>query len=167
MRKTLAAIGLLSVLLGTLLPAPSAHADSERRRDARNDAPDVIDIWSATYTHSERRVSVEAVIPELGREGSASLSVTQYTTFEAGYVVQISKRADQRARVGLYYFNHFDLEPRRCSEVSGTWGKGRIRLAVPLRCLRDDAGQHVFVQFGIQRGESIDRAAAVRQLERG
>lgn len=167
MRKSLAVAGLLAVLIGNLLLAPSAHAETERRLDARNDAPDVIDVWAARYTHGLRQVRVVATIPDLGRRGSAALSITRFTVFEAGYVVQIKKRPGRPARTKLYYFNHFDLEPRRCSDVAGTWGAEKIRLRVARRCLHDDAQEQVFAQFGIQRGQSIDRAPAIRRLQRG
>jgi hypothetical protein len=156
-------VGLM--LVGGSLPA--AQADTVRRQDATGDAPAVIDIRTADYTHSDRRVSVVAVIPDLGDRGRAALSITRFTIFEAGYVVRIKKRAGSPPRVRLLFFDHFGLEPRECAAVSGRWGEDRIRLSVARACLDGHARNRVFVQFGIVRGDDVDRARAVRRLERG
>lgn len=155
---------MINVLLlgGGLVPA---HAQEVRRNDAHGDAPARIDVWSAKYTHSEARVAVVAKIAALGQAGEASLSISRFTVFEAGYVVLIRKRVGHKPRVRLAYFNHFDLEPRSCSQVNGRWANGRIRLSVARACLRGHAKRKVFVQFGIQRRSKIDRAPAVKRLE--
>ena len=165
-RTTSTLVTVIAVLLGSLI-APPAGAATERRQDARNDAPDAIDISEATYTHGLRQVRVVATIPDLGRRGSAALSISRFTIFEAGYVVEIKKRRGHPARTELYFFNHFDLEPRRCSDAAGRWGADEIRLRVPRRCLDGHRREQLFVQFGIQRGQSVDRAPAVRRLQRG
>ena len=123
---------LVAVVLGLALAGgfvPAAQAESVHRRDAVGDAPAVIDIRAAEYTHSERRVRVVARIPDLGDRGEAALSISRFTIFEAGYVVTIKKRAGTPARVRLMFFDHFGLEPRECSAVAGRWGTDRIRTA--------------------------------------
>ncbi|UMG91331.1 hypothetical protein [Nocardioides sp. TF02-7] len=117
--------------------------------------------------HARTHVRVLADVPDLGRRGSAALSISRFSIFEAGHVLRIMKRPGQSPRVRLFYFNHFDLEPRRCRAVSGAWDEDQVRLRVARRCLGDDARERVFVQFGIQRGQSVDRAPAVRRLPRG
>ena len=154
-------------VLLVLLVAPPARAETVHHRDARGDAPSAIDIRSVDYSHGLQRVRVKADIPDLGSSGSAALSISRFTVFEAGYVIQIKKRAGTSAKARLYYFDHFDLEPRRCSSVSGRWGARQIKLAVARRCLDSHARNRVFVQFGIQRGRTVDRAPAVRRLARG
>ncbi len=168
MRRMASALGMvIAVLLGSVIAAPAAIAETERRQDARNEAPSAIDISEVTYTHGLRQVRVVATIPDLGRRGSAALSISRFTIFEAGYVVEIKKRRGHPARTKLYYFNHFDLEPRRCSDVEGQWGADHVRLKVARHCLDGHRREQVFAQFGIQRGEAIDRAPAVRRLQRG
>lgn len=161
-----ALVVILGVLLAATLVTP-ARADTVHRTDAKDDARPVIDIHGVDYSHDRRRVRAIADIPDLGRSGSASLSITRFTIFEAGYVIQIRKRSGLAARVRLYYFNHFDLEPRRCAAVSGRWGQDQIKLGVARRCLDGHIRNRLFVQFGIKRGESVDRAPAVRRIERG
>ena len=154
-----------SLLFLSVEPAP-AHAEEVRRTDAHGDAPASIDITNARYTHGKTRVSVVATIPRLGRAGQASLSISRYSIFEAGYVVLVKKRAGEAPRVRLAYFNHFELEPRRCSSLSGKWSNGQIRLGVARSCLKGHIRERVFVQFGGQRGSNVDRAPAVRRLAR-
>ena len=103
-----------SLLFLSVGPAP-AHAEDVRRADAHGDAPTSIDITSVRYTHSKTRVSVVGTIPQLGQAGEASPSISRFSIFEAGYVVLVKKRPGEAPRVRLAYFNHFDLEPRRCS----------------------------------------------------
>jgi hypothetical protein len=144
----------------------AARAETRTTPDRTGDAPARIDIERARYDYGEGRVSVVARIPLLGDSGEASLSVSRYTIFEAGYVVRIIKRPNRAARTGLYFFNHFELVKRRCPQVSGEWGTGSIKLAVPVACLEDHRTPRVFVQFGIGADGSIDRAPAVRRLAR-
>jgi len=144
----------------------AAAAETVGRDDRRHDAPARIDVTHATYTHSQNRVRVVARVPRLGRTGTAALSISRFEIFEAGYVVQIKKRAGEPPRARLFFFNHFDLEPRRCANVSGTWGDHKVTLSVARSCLTDHAGERVFAQFGIQDGDQVDRAPAVRRLDR-
>ena len=160
--------GAVLLAAGVLVAATAAPAATEtvERTDARRDAPASIDIATATYTHTRAHVRVVARIPELGGAGSASLSISRFGIFEAGYVVQIKKRAGRPARTRLLFFNHFDLEPRRCADLTGAWGRGRVVLSVARSCLSGHAEERVFAQFGIQRGAEIDRARAVKRLDR-
>lgn len=144
----------------------SASAETVRRDDPVRDAPAHIDVTRAVYTHSQSRVRVVARIPELGRSGTAALSISRFDIFEAGYVLQIKKRVGERPRTRLYFFNHFDLVPRRCADVTGVWRTHQVRLSVARSCLSDHARERVFAQFGIQRGDQVDRAPAVRRLHR-
>ena len=162
--KVVVVLAVSSLLLAVGLSP--AHAQEAQRKDSHGDAPARIDIWSANYTHGKNRVTVVAKIPKLGRAGEASLSISRFTIFEAGYVALIKKRVGHKARVRLTYFNHFDLEPRQCSRISGRWAVSQIRLSVPRSCLRGHAKEKAFVQFGIQRNLKIDRAPAVRRLAR-
>lgn len=146
---------------------PTANADTDRRQDARGDAPAAIDISIVDYSHGQKRVEVSATIPDLGRRGSASLSISRFNVFEAGYVLQIRKRPGSTPRTRLYYFDHFALKPRECDNVSGKWGTGMITLRVARNCLEGHATNRLFVQFGVQREGSVDRAPAVRRLARG
>ncbi|MGB0101049.1 MAG: hypothetical protein WBP61_12295 [Nocardioides sp.] len=156
-----------AVVVAMVLGVPAvASAETVRRDDARGDAPARIDVSRATYTHSQDRVRVVARIPELGRAGKASLSISKFEVFEAGYVVQIKKRAGEPPRTKLLYFNHFDLERRRCADVSGTWKRHRVSLSVARTCLTGHQRRQVFAQFGIQRGSRVDRAPAVKRLDR-
>ena len=141
-----------------------AHADSEHRQDARGDAPPVIDVRGVEYSHGTRLVRARAHVPGLGRRGSASISISRFAIFEAGYVLQIKKRLGMPARLRFGFFNHFDLEPRQCSGASARWGDRGISLSVPRSCLEGHRTHRLFVQFGLQRGRDIDRAPAVRRL---
>jgi hypothetical protein len=155
----------VSLLLVAAVAAP-ASAEKIRRVDARGDAPQAIDIWSARYSHGVHRVSVVASLPDLGQRGRASLSISKFEIFEAGYVALIKKRPGAAPQVRLTFFNHFDLEPRECPGLTGSWASARVKLSVPRSCLDDHAQERVFAQFGIQRGSEIDRARAVRRLDR-
>jgi hypothetical protein len=137
------------------------------RRDRADDAVARIDIAGARYSYRPARISALARIPDLGRAGDASLSITRFEVFEAGYVLRITKRAGQRPRVRLFFFDHFSLNRRRCNGIRGGWRDRAIRLSVPTRCLRGHARPQVFAQFGISRGRHLDRAPAVRRLSRG
>lgn len=156
----------LSLALVGLVPS-SAHAETVRRQDANGDAPARIDIRSVKYSHGPRRVRVVASIPDLRANGTASLSISRFSIFEAGYVLQIRKRPGSPPRTRLRFLNHFDLEPRTCAGISGRWVDDRITLSVARTCLEGHATNRIFVQFGIQRGDAIDRAPAVRRLSRG
>ena len=160
----LAGVALLAAMLASAVVP--ASAETVRRDDPRGDAPARIDVSRATYTHSQHRVRVVARIPSLGRAGTAVLSISRFEIFEAGYVVEIKKRAGEPPRTRLFFFNHFDLEPRRCAAVSGTWGDHRVSLSVARSCLTGHARERVFVQFGIQHGSHVDRAPAVKRLRR-
>ncbi len=157
-----------ALTVGVLVLAGSAPAGAETvsRSDARGDAPARIDVTRATYTHSDDHVSVVARIPRLGRQGTAALSISRFEIFEAGYVVEVVKRAGQPARAKLLYYNHFDLLPRSCDDVTGSWGHHRVTLSVARSCLTGHARDRVFTQFGIQSGSDVDRAPAVKRLRR-
>jgi hypothetical protein len=143
----------------------AASADTATKKDARRDAPAQIDVAKATYTYDTETVSVEARIPGLGRSGDASLSISQFEIFEAGYVGRIQRAPGKAPKVGLFYFDHFNLKKRKCGGVEGTWKAGRIRIAVPVTCLMDGfPADQVFAQFAIAAGKSVDRAPAVKRL---
>lgn len=163
-RRLLIILGVTAALVITALPA---HAETVTRRDRANDAAARVDITRARYTYRPARISVLARIPHLGRAGDASLSITRFDVFEAGYVLRITKRVGQPPRVRLFFFDHFSLNRRRCQGSSGAWGSRSIRLSVPTRCLHGHARPNVFAQFGISRGRQLDRAPAVRRLGRG
>ena len=154
------------VVLATLIALP-AQAETKVKQDREGDAPAAIDVTRARYSHGETHVRVTARISALGRVGEAALSISRFEIFEAGYVVRIIKHRGKPARVGLFYFDHFDLEKRACDDVSGTWGRTAIRLKVARECLVGHARPRVFAQFGIQRGQEVDRAPAVPRLARG
>lgn len=158
-----AAALLVAIVTGAL---PPASAETVHRDDSRRDAPARIDVSRATYTHSQERVRVVARIPNLGRAGTAALSISRFEIFEAGYVVEIKKRAGEPPRTRLLFFNHFDLEPRRCDAVTGIWERRRVSLTVDRTCLAGHARERVFAQFGIQSGAHVDRAPAVKRLHR-
>ena len=161
--KSLAAV---IAMLSLVLVGSPAVAETVVDKDSVDDAPAWIDITRARYTYNSDRAKVIARIPDLGRAGEAALSITRFEVFEAGYVVRIIKRRGERATVGLYFFDHFDLNKRKCDGVSGTWGDSYVRLSVPTDCLDGHAKRNVFAQFGIQRGQKVDRAPAVRRLAR-
>lgn len=154
------------VVAGACLAAPRAHAETKVKPDPSGDGPAAIDITRARYTHGDGRVKVFARVPALGRAGEATLSISRFEIFEAGYVVRLDKRPGEPAEVGLYYFNHFDLEKRDCDDVSGTWGETSIRLSVARSCLEGHAPRRVFAQVGIAKGEQVDFAPAATRLAR-
>ncbi len=162
--KLVVGAALISLLLP--LTGTPAHAATRVKQDRTGDAPARIDITRATYTYADGRVKVRARIPDLGRYGTAALSISRFEIFEAGYVVRIVKRVGQPARVALFYFDHFDLHRRDCDQVSGNWNDSSIRLAVSTSCLKRHARPRVFVQFGISRAGNSDFAPAVRSLPR-
>ncbi|GAA3530035.1 hypothetical protein AFL01nite_00400 [Aeromicrobium flavum] len=152
------------------LAAPAA-ADSATRRDPSGDAPARIDITKVRYSHLSDRVRVSAKIPELGRSGTAELTVSQYEIFEAGYIVRIRKHRGEKARVALLYFDHFDVKKQKCRGVSGTWGEQVIRLKVPRSCLKkrghatEELTLQLFTSFGTT-GEQVDEAPQATSLPR-
>lgn len=151
----------LVLLVAGLTPA---HAEVVHRIDRTGDAPARLDVASATYGHDRARVEVTAEIADLGDAGWASLSITRFVTFEAGYIVVLRKHAGEEPRVKLKYYNHFEVLPRRCPDVTGTWGDGEVALSVDRSCLRGHVRLNVFAQFAIGRGEEIDRAPPVKRL---
>lgn len=166
MRAARLAIVMAVVLIATL-GASAAHAEPRVRSDRVADAPAAIDVTRVRYSHADHQVRVRARIPDLGAAGVATLAITRFEIFEAGYVVRMVKRLGKPARVRLLYFDHFDLSRRECDGVAGRWNDRSVRLAVPRSCLEGHAKRRVFVQFGIQRGRAVDRAPAVRRLPRG
>ena len=156
----------LLILGGAFLATPPAYAETKVKPDPSDDAPSGIDITRARYTHGDGRVKVFARVPALRDSGEASLSISRFEIFEAGYVVLIKKRLGEPARVRLYFFNHFDLEKRDCDGVSGRWGETSIRLSVPRSCLEGHATHRVFAQVGVSLGEQVDLAPAARRLAR-
>jgi len=143
-----------------------ATAETVERDDRRGDAPAAIDVVQATYSHTHHRVRVVARVPDLGRSGSATLSISRFEIFEAGYVLRIRPRPGEPPRIRLLFFNHFDLEPRRCAGITGSWADGVIRMSVARTCLTGHATEQVFAEFDIRRGPETDRAPAVRRLRR-
>lgn len=161
--KATLAVTAAATTLMLAVPAPSV-AQSETRQDRAGDAPAAIDVRDVVYTYRAGKVTVRAEIPELGNRGEASLSISQFAVFEAGHVLRVLKRPGQSAEVGLAYFDHFSLQPRRCKEMRGVWGQDVIRMRVATSCLGDDAVPRIFIQFGISADDEIDRAPAVRRL---
>lgn len=157
---------VFGVTASLVLSALPAHAETVTRRDRANDAAARVDVTRANYTYRPLRISAHARIPNLGRAGDASLSITRFEVFDAGYVLRITKRAGQPPRVRLFFFDHFSLNRRRCQGISGVWGDRSITLGVPTRCLRGHARSTVLTQFGISHGHQLDRAPAVRRLSR-
>ena len=151
----------LVVLASGLAPA---HAEVVDRVDRTGDAPERIDVSSGRYSHDRARVAVTAQIPELGDAGWAQLSISRFTIFEAGYVVRMRKRAGEQPRVRLLYFNHFELQPRPCAGVTGTWADDEVALKVPRSCLDGHVRRNVFAQFAIGRNERFDRLPPVKRL---
>jgi hypothetical protein len=160
-------IAALVAAAALVLTAAPAHAQTVERTDRRGDAPASIDVARATYTHGAETISVVARVPRLGDRGTAALSLSKFEIFEAGYVVRIRKRPGREPRVRLFFFNHFDLEPRTCSAVSGSWGPRRVTLSVARSCLVDHAQDTMFAQLGLRRGADVDFAPAVKRLRRG
>lgn len=157
---------VLLILVGVSLAAPPAYAETKVKPDPAGDAPSGIDITRARYTHGDGRVKVFARVPALRRSGEATLSISRFGIFEAGYVVMIKKKLGEPGEVALYYFDHFGLEKRDCDGVSGTWGETSIRMSVPRSCLEGHAPRRVFAQVGISLGEQVDLAPAARRLAR-
>jgi hypothetical protein len=158
-------VAVTALLCLTLLGTP-AQAATVVKEDRANDAPARIDIRRVTYAYGDGQVKVRARIPQLGRAGKADLSITKFEIFEAGYVLRIAKWRGERARVRLYYFDHFSLNRRRCDGIAGQWNDANIRMTVPTECLTGHARRRIRVQFGIQHRQDIDRAPAVRRLAR-
>jgi hypothetical protein len=166
--KTRCALVLLLVLSVFLaLGSSPAYSQTVHRQDAKDDAPATIDVRGVDYSHAKRRVRVEARIPDLGNRGSAALSISKFTIFEAGYVLEIVKRAGKQPKLKFGFFNHFEVEPRECSTMSGRWSGDTVFLSVARKCLVGHVRERLFVQFGIQRGQSVDLAPPVRRLRRG
>lgn len=164
MRKKIAAALVAGLVALSSQPASGA---TRITYDRVGDAPPRIDVVRARYSYGDGHVRVLARIPDLGRSGNAALSISRFDIFEAGYVVRVVKRLGQPPRIGLYYFNHFDLEPRRCPDVTGQWNRQQsIRLSVSTACLEGHARRNVFVQFGIAKRQHVDRAPALRNLAR-
>lgn len=166
MRATRVLVAAVTAMGLTLVGSP-ADAETKVRQDETGDAPAKIDVTRVRYSYGDDRVKAVARIPDLGRRGEAALSISRFEVFEAGYVVRIRKRLGKPARVSLLYFDHFDLHPRECDGLSGAWRDSSIRLSVATSCLRGHARPRIFTQFGIQRGDDVDRAPAVRRLARG
>ena len=162
-RSQLGAVAAAVLLAAVVSPAT---AETVERADRRGDAPAGIDVVHATYSHTRDRVRVVARVPDLGRSGSATLSISRFEIFEAGYVLRIRARPSEPTRTRLLFFNHFDLEPRRCAAVTGSWAHGVVRLSVARTCLVDHVAEQVFAQFHIRRGPDTDRAPPVRRLRR-
>lgn len=161
-RALLAPAVALLLTAGTLSPAA---AEVVRRTDAAGDAPAAIDVTRARYAH-DSHVRVKVAVPDLGRRGAASLAVSRFTVFEAGYVATISKPRGRPARLRLEFFDHFDLEPRSCPGLAGRWGRTRVTLAVPRSCLEGHRTPHVFAQVSLTRDDALDRVPPVRRLRR-
>lgn len=102
MRAAKVVVVTVSILSLFLVGSP-ARAETRTKADRTDDAPARIDITRARYSYGNDRVKVVARIPKLGRVGEASLSITRFEIFEAGYVVRIIKRAGKPAKVGLYF----------------------------------------------------------------
>ncbi|QCW52118.1 hypothetical protein FE634_19920 [Nocardioides dongxiaopingii] len=166
--RTFATASIALVLL-TATVVPTASGATARLKDDQGDAPAAYDVTAVRYVHSASRVVAVARVPGLGDRGRAQLSVTHFTTFEAGWVGQISKRPGAAARVRLFFFDHVDLNPRPCSGLEGSWGEGRIRISIPKDCMEGDVqdANRLFSQFAAGRGNDFDLAPAVRRLREG
>lgn len=161
--------GLVSgfaVVASLLAVTPAATAETEVRKDRSGDAPAAIDIEEVDYVYGNGRVSVVASIPDLGRSGRADLTVTRFDTFEAGYVLRIVKRSGDPAKIRLYYFDHFDLDRRRCNDLGGKWRGGGLSIGVPVDCLSGHARRSIRTQVTSAKGREYDRAPAVARLAR-
>ena len=154
-----------ALVLGLCLSSGVAAAETVVRVDKTGDAPRGIDIDSARYSYAGGEVAVTARVQDLQRMGSASLSITRFEVFEAGYIVRIVKKRGRPAQTALLYFDHFDATERTCDGVRGRWGRSRIRLVVPTECLRDHRTSSLFVQFGISDAGRVDHAPAVVRLQ--
>ncbi|KAA1420111.1 hypothetical protein FE697_019745 [Mumia zhuanghuii] len=152
-----------------VLAAPPAAADERVREDRRDDAPASIDIARVTYRHTETRVAARIRVPELGRKGRASLAISRFGVFEAGYVAVVRKRPGDRTTTRLLFFDHFDAHPRSCDGLRGSWRRatGTIRISVPRTCLEGHRTRKVYVAARTIRGSSLDDARPVRRLARG
>lgn len=161
--------GLVSgfaVVMSLLAVTPAATAETKVREDRSGDAPAAIDIDEVEYAYGHGRVSVVASIPDLGRSGQADLTVTRFDTFEAGYVLRIVKRSGDPAKVRLYYFDHFDLNRRRCEDLGGKWRAAGLSVSVPGDCLSGHARRSIRTQVTSVKGREYDRAPAVARLAR-
>jgi len=159
-------IGIVATTALVVAVAAPARGETVERDDRRGDAPASIDVVHATYSHTHSRVRVVARLPHLGRGGVADLSISRFEVFELGYVLRITNRPGEPPRTQLLFFNHFDLAPRRCTAIAGSWTRGVIRMSVARTCLVGHAEQDVFAQFGIRHGRNLDRVSAVRRLHR-
>ena len=166
MRTARLAIVMAVVLIATL-GTSAAHAETRVRTDRVGDAPSTLDVTRVRYAHADHQVRVRARIPDLGAAGVATLAITRFDVFEAGYVVRMVKRLGKPARVRVLYFDHFDLSRHECDGAAGRWNDRSVRLAVPRSCLEGHAKRRIFLEFGIHRGRAVDRTPAVRRLPRG
>lgn len=107
-------------------------------------------------------------MPHLDGPARASLAISKFTIFEAGYVAIVRKTASGEVSKRLFYFNHFELVPRKC-KVSGSWNEraSSVRIAVPRKCLKHHKKNRLYVAARTIRGKKFDDAPAVRRLERG
>lgn len=151
------------------LTASPAGADTRARTDARRDAPASIDISRATYRHTGSRVSTTIRVPHLGKRGRASLAISRYGIFEAGYVAVVRKMPGQRAKARLFFFDHVQNRPRACTGLRGTWKRstGTITVSVPRTCLPGHRTRRLYVAARTMRGDAFDDAPAVTRLRRG
>ena len=157
---------VVTATLAAVLTATPAQAEVRFRPDRTGDAPAAIDLVRARYAYGHGRVAVTARVPELGRAGSTTLSISRFEIFEAGYVLRMRKKVGHEPHVRLYYFDHFGLNQRRCDDMAGSWGDGVVHLDVATTCLRHHARPHVFAQVATSQGDDIDRAPAVKRLAR-
>jgi hypothetical protein len=159
-------IGILAAATLVIAVAAPAAGETVERDDRQGDAPASIDVVHATYSHTHSRVRVVARLPHLGRGGAADLSISRFEVFELGYVLRITNRPGKPPRTQLLFYNHFDLVPRGCAAIAGTWTRGVIRMSVARTCLAGHAAEDVFAQFAIRHGRNTDRVPAVRRLHR-
>jgi hypothetical protein len=113
-------------------------------------------------------VSARVRIPDLGQSGRVLLRTIKFGIFEAGYIAVLRKRPDGSLSKWLFYFDHFDTEPRRCN-VGGRWRAraGVVRVTVPRACLDGHRRPRLYVDAIAAIGQRSDNAPAVPRLARG
>lgn len=99
------------------------------------------------YRHAPRTVSARVRIPDLAQRGGVLLRTTRFDIFEAGYIAVLRKRPDGSLSKRLFYFDHFDVHPRR-GDVRGSWrtGAGVVRVSVPRSCLDHNRRPRLYLE---------------------
>ncbi|WP_370614319.1 hypothetical protein [Mumia sp. Pv 4-285] len=167
--RTSIAVVTVSCAAALALSSAPASAEERSRTDRAGDAPARIDLTHVSYRHTEARVSARIRVPDLGRRGRASLAVSRFGIFEAGYVAVVRKKPGRPATTRLLFFDHFDTTPRQCDGLRGSWKRatGTVSISVPRACLDGHRTRKVYVAARTMRGSSFDDARPVRRLARG